>query len=58
MCVLRNPILLPLREIVPTPSLFLRNSETHGQKHVARVMVHGFRLLALTGNEEEAGRLW
>jgi hypothetical protein len=58
MCDLVNPVELPLREIVPPPGLFRRHSERHGQKHVARVMLHGFRLLVASGNAGEGRRLW
>lgn len=53
-----NPIALPLGELVPPPELFLRESETHGQKHVARVMIHAFLLLRETGNHGLARPLW
>jgi len=52
------PIDLPLAELVPPPALFLHPSLIHGQAHVARVMVHAFRLIAATGWSEEARRLW
>ena len=52
------PIDLPLRDIVPPPGLFRVRSDLHGQKHVARVMVHAFRLLHVTGAQDEATRLW
>lgn len=52
------PIALPLASLVPTPELFTHASTLHGQAHVARVMVHAFRLLAATGWIEEAPRLW
>jgi hypothetical protein len=52
------PIPLPLHELVPAPSLFTHQSTLHGQAHVARVMVHAFRLIAATGWTEEAPRLW
>lgn len=52
------PLPLALAEMVPPPSLFVHPSELHGQKHVARVLVHGLRLAKLTGNESEMPRLW
>jgi hypothetical protein len=52
------PIRLPLGELPPPPSLFTHASTLHGQSHVARVMVHAFRLIAATGWSEEAPRLW
>ena len=52
------PIALPLSSLVPGPELFTHPSTLHGQAHVARVMVHAFRLLAATGWTEETPRLW
>ena len=52
------PISLPLEQLVPPPSLFTHQSLLHGQAHVARVMVHAFRLIAATGWTEGAPRLW
>lgn len=52
------PISLPLRDIVPPPELFRFRSRLHGQRHVARVMVHAFHLLQATGAQDEATRLW
>src|SRR4051812_39859730 len=52
------PIAPPLRELAPPPSLFTHPSTLHGQSHVARVMVHAFRLIAATGWSEEGPRLW
>jgi protein-tyrosine phosphatase len=46
------------RELVPPPSLFWRPSRLHGQAHVARVLVHAFRLIEATGFTEETSRLW
>jgi len=45
-------------ELVPPPELFWHPSTLHGQAHVARVLVHGFRLVAATGLIEEMPRLW
>lgn len=45
-------------ELVPRPEHFRHESEVHGQRHVARVTVHAFRLLAATGNAGEATPLW
>lgn len=52
------PVALPLRDIVPSAELFAFRSELHGQKHVARVMVHAFHLLDATGAADEGRRLW
>lgn len=45
-------------ELVPPPGLFLHPSQLHGQAHVARVLVHGLRLIAATGFVDETPRLW
>lgn len=52
--------LIPLAdaELIPPPGLFLHRSRLHGEAHVARVMVHAFRLVAATGLLEETARLW
>jgi len=52
--------LIPLadEEMVPPPELFRHASTLHGQAHVARVLVHAFRLVAATGLFEETPRLW
>jgi len=55
---IRALVPVPDEELVPPPELFLRKSTLHGQAHVARVMVHGFRLIAATGFIEETARLW
>jgi len=55
---LQSPIALPLSSVVPRPDLFTHASTLHGQAHVARVMLHAFRLIAATGWVEEAPRLW
>ena len=55
---MRIPIALPLAGLVPPPELFARASTLHGQAHVARVMVHAFRLIEATAWTEEAPRLW
>jgi hypothetical protein len=52
------PVAIALRDIVPAPELFAFRSELHGQKHVARVMVHAFHLLYATGAAGEGRRLW
>ena len=52
------PIGLPLSTLVPPPELFTHASTLHGQAHVARVMVHAFRLIAATGWVEQAPALW
>ncbi|MGE0446712.1 MAG: hypothetical protein AB7P99_15915 [Vicinamibacterales bacterium] len=56
--MIHPPIPLPLNRLVPPPSLFVHPSRIHGQSHVARVMVHAFRLIEATGWVEEAPRLW
>ena len=53
-----NPIPLPLPTLAPPPSLFTHASTLHGQSHVARVMIHAFRLIEVTKWTEEAPRLW
>jgi hypothetical protein len=45
-------------ELIPPPGLFWHPSRLHGQAHVARVLVHAFRLVAATGFVEETSRLW
>jgi hypothetical protein len=55
---LQPPIPLPLRDLVPPPSLFWHVSTLHGQAHVARVMVHAFRLIEATGKPHLASALW
>jgi hypothetical protein len=55
---MKPPIALPLEELAPSPHLFSHKSALHGQSHVARVMVHAFRLIDATGWREEAPRLW
>lgn len=45
-------------ELIPTPDLFTHPSRLHGQRHVARVMIHSFRLLEATGLHEWSTRLW
>lgn len=55
---MKPPIPLPLNELAPKPHLFSHPSTVHGQSHVARVMVHAFRLIEATGWHEEAARLW
>lgn len=55
---LENPIPLPLSQLVPTPDMFAHASDIHGQKHVARVMVHGFLLVDLLGMPQHALPLW
>ena len=52
------PIGLPFSTLVPPPELFTHASTLHGQAHVARVMVHAFRLIAATGWNEQAPALW
>lgn len=52
--------LIPLadEEMVPPPELFAHPSLLHGQAHVARVLVHAFRLVGATGAVAEMPRLW
>ena len=52
------PINRPLDELVPPPELFVHRSTLHGQAHVARVLVHAFRLIEASGWVDEAPRLW
>jgi hypothetical protein len=52
------PLNLPLADLAPPTSLFTHASTLHGQSHVARVLVHAFRLIEATGWTEEAPRLW
>jgi hypothetical protein len=56
--ILRNPIPLPLKDLVPLPQDFRHRSYVHGQEHVSRVMIHGFLLLRLTRQEHLAPLLW
>ena len=55
---MQPPIALPLESLVPRPELFSHRSSLHGQSHVARVMVHGFRLIKAPGWIDDAPRLW
>lgn len=43
---------------IPLPQHFRHPSLIHGQRHVARVMVHALRLIEATGWQDEAARLW
>ena len=47
-----------LNSLIPHPTDFAHASRTHGQGHVARVMIHAFRLIEATGLNDEASRLW
>jgi hypothetical protein len=47
-----------LNALIPHPADFAHASRTHGQGHVARVMVHAFRLIEATGLVDEGSRLW
>ena len=47
-----------MNALIPHPTDFAHASRTHGQAHVARVMVHAFRLIEATGLTDEASRLW
>ena len=53
-----RPVALPLDRLLPLPALFRHQSRLHGQRHVGRVMVHAFRLLEATGQQDEGVRLW
>jgi hypothetical protein len=44
--------------LLPHANDFAHRSKMHGQDHVARVMVHAFRLIAATHRPAEASRLW
>ncbi len=52
------PITLASDALLPLPHQFRAASDLHGQSHVARVMVHAFRLVTHTGLLDEARRLW
>lgn len=54
----RARIPLPDAEMVPLPKHFAFHSATHGQFHVARVLIHGMRLIAATGQQDETLRFW
>jgi uncharacterized protein len=56
--VIPPQLTLPLEQLVPLPGLFRTRSNLHGQDHVARVMVHAFRLVVATGLADHAARLW
>jgi hypothetical protein len=58
MQAIAPPIALPTDRLIPSPDLFTHRSTLHGQAHVARVMVHAFRLIEAIGWTEEAPRLW
>ncbi len=40
----KNPIPLPLNDLVPRPDYFVHQSTIHGQSHVARVVIYTFLL--------------
>lgn len=44
--------------VVPAPDLFTHRSHVHGQRHVARVMIHAMRLIDATGTEHLRTQLW
>lgn len=52
------PVPLAASKMVPLPADFRHPSTLHGQAHVTRVMVHATRLLAATGQQHLAPRLW
>jgi hypothetical protein len=58
LAMVRSLIGLPDPEMTPVPAHFLHASTLHGQAHVARVLVHGLRLVAATGHPAETPRLW
>lgn len=43
---------------VPTPDLFTHRSQLHGQRHVARVMLHAMRLVEATNMQHLRTQLW
>jgi hypothetical protein len=45
-------------ELIPPLELFRHPSSLHGRAHVARVLVHAFRIVAATGLLEDTSRLW
>ena len=47
-----------MNSLIPHPTDFAHASRTHGQGHVARVMIHAFRLIDATGQVEEGSRVW
>lgn len=47
-----------LNEMVPRAQQFAHQSHLHGQAHVARVMVHAFRLIDATGMIQYGPALW
>ena len=49
---------LPPEALIPHPEHFRTRSHLHGQDHVARVMVHAFRLLTATGHDPLVASLW
>ncbi len=54
----RALVTVPNKGLVPAPELFWHSSLLHGQAHVARVLVHAFRLVEATGFNHEMPRLW
>lgn len=54
----RALVTVPDEDLVPPPDLFWHPSRLHGQAHVARVLVHAFRLVEATGFHDEMPRLW
>lgn len=55
---MRLPVPLPIADLVPPPEAFASRSRLHGQTHVARVMVHAFRLLDATSSSDLSAQLW
>lgn len=49
---------LPLESTVPSPEVFSRPSDLHGQSHVGRVMIHAAVLTVLTGSHALFPKLW
>jgi hypothetical protein len=54
----RRTVTVPDEDLVPPLELFWHASEIHGRDHVARVLIHAFRLVGATGLFEEGPRLW
>lgn len=54
----RALVSVPDAALIPPPELFWHSSRLHGRAHVARVLVHAFRIVAATGLLEETPRLW
>ncbi len=57
-CQLRNPIPLPIEDLLPRPEYFIHHSLLHGQPHVARVLVYTFLLVDALGLEACHAKIW